>query len=70
MTYMEKFGRYEVRCEYDGYSKWFKTRDNAQRHFDDLTADLTADLDGTDEAEVVVLVDLKTGETLDRQEIN
>lgn len=69
MAYKKQFGRYEVRCEYDGFSKWFKYLDKAQAFFEELTADLEEDLDGTGDTEVVILEDIKSGETIRKQEI-
>ena len=54
----------------DGYSKWFKDLDKAQAFFEEFAADLEADLEGTGESELVKLINLKTGETLSKHEIN
>lgn len=54
----------------DGGSKWFKDLDRAQGYFKTLADALARDLDGTDEDELVVLVDLRTGAELDRRVIN
>ena len=70
MSYKEKYGRYEVRCEYDGLCKWFKNLDKAEAFFKKLSDDLECDLADTDDDEVVILEDLRTGEVLSRCEIN
>ncbi len=69
MTYKEKYGRYEVNCK-DGYQKWFKYLDKAQKYFNEFADDLEYDLEGTGDREVVRLIDLKTNEEIMVREIN